>query len=123
MLAWDRLIFPDGRSILLDRLIGSDASGYSGLQDKVDHHWGNVAKAALLSTVLAIGSETGSANDDALTRALRRGTQDSVTRTGEQIVQRELAVPPTLTIRPGMPLRIIVTRDILLEPVIRGASK
>lgn len=106
LLAWDRLIFPDGRSILLDRLIASDASGYSGLQDKVNHHWGNVAKAALLSTVLAIGAETGSGNDDALTRALRRGGQDSVTRTGEQIVQRELAVPPTLTIRPGMPLRI-----------------
>lgn len=123
LLAWDRLIFPDGRSILLDRLIGSDASGYSGLQDKVNHHWGNVAKAALLSTVLAIGSETGSANDDALTRALRRGTQDSVTRTGEQIVQRDLGLAPTLTIRPGMPLRIIVTRDILLEPATKGPSR
>lgn len=123
LLAWDRLIFPDGRSILLDRLLGSDASGYSGLRDKVNHHWGNVAKAASLSTVLAIGAETGSGSDDALTRALRRGTQDSVIRTGEQIVQRELTVLPTLTIRPGMPLRIIVIRDILLEPVTRGPSR
>lgn len=123
LLAWDRLIFPDGCSILLDRLLGSDASGYSGLQDKFNHHWGNVAKAALLSTVLAIGAETGSGSDDTLTRALRRGGQDSVTRTGEQIVQRELAVPPTLTIRPGMPLRIIVTRDIVLQPVTRGPSR
>lgn len=123
LFAWDRLIFPDGRSILLDRLIGSDASGYSGLQDKVNHHWGNVAKAALLSTVLAIGAETGSGNEDAVTRALRRGGQDSVTRTGEQIVQRELAIPPTLTIRPGMPLRIIVTRDIILEPITQGTRR
>lgn len=123
LLVWDRLIFPDGRSILLDRLIGSDASGYSGLQDRVNHHWGNVAKAALFSTLLAIGAETGSGNDDAFTRALRRGTQDSTSRTGEQIVQRELAVPPTLTIRPGMPLRIIVTRDILLEPVKREVAR
>lgn len=123
LLAWDRLIFPDGRSILLDRLMGSDAYGYSGLEDKVNHHWSNVAKAALISTVLAIGAETGSGSDDALTRALRRGTQDSVTGTGEQIVHRELAVPPTLTIRPGMPLRIIVTRDILLEPVKREVRR
>jgi len=123
LLAWDRLVFPDGRSILLDRLIGSDASGYSGLQDKVNHHWGNVAKAALLSTILAIGGETGSGNDDALTRALRRGGQDSITRTGEQIVQRELSIAPTLTIRPGMPLTIIVARDINLEPITTGTHR
>lgn len=123
LLAWDRLIFPDGRSILLDRLMGSDASGYSGLEDRVNRHWGNVAKAALLSTILAIGAETGSGSDDALTRALRRGTQDSVTRTGEQIVQRELAVPPTLTIRPGMPLTVIVARDIVFDQQTVGATR
>jgi type IV secretion system protein VirB10 len=123
LLAWDRLIFPDGRSILLDRLVGSDASGYSGLEDRVNRHWGNVAKAALLSTILAIGAETGSANDDALTRALRRGTQDSVTRSGEQIIQRELGVPPTLAIRPGMPLRVIVARDIVFDQHTAGTTR
>ncbi|WP_458733187.1 TraB/TrbI/VirB10 family type IV secretion system protein [Sphingobium xenophagum] len=123
LLAWDRLIFPDGRSILLDRLVGSDASGYSGLDDRVNRHWGNVAKAALLSTILAIGTETGSGSDDALTRALRRGAQNSVTRTGEQIVERELAVPPTLNIRPGMPLRVIVARDIVFDQQTAGATR
>lgn len=123
LLAWDRLIFPDGRSILLDRLVGSDASGYSGLEDRVNRHWGNVAKAALLSTILAIGAETGSGSDDALTRALRRGGQDSVTRTGERIVGRELAVPPTLNIRPGMPLRVIVARDIVFDQQTAGAAR
>lgn len=116
LLAWDRLILPDGRSILLDRLPGADARGFAGLQDGVNYHWGNMAKAAFISTLLGAGSELGSGSDSDLTRAIRRGTQDTISQTGQQIVGRELNVKPTLTIRPGFALRIMVTRDIILEP-------
>ena len=115
LLAWNRLILPDGRSIVLERQPAADPSGYAGLEDGVDYRWGGVLKAALVSTLLGVGSELGSGSDSDLARALRRGSQDSVNRAGEQIVSRELNIRPTLTIRPGYPVRVLVTRDVVLE--------
>jgi type IV secretion system protein TrbI len=114
LLAWTRLILPDGRSIILERQPASDPAGFAGLQDHTDYHWGGVLKAALVSTLLGIGSEFGAGRDDSLVRAIRRGSQDSINRAGEQIVARELNVRPTLTIRPGFPVRVLVTRDIVM---------
>ena len=114
LLAWNRLILPDGRSIVLERQPASDPRGFAGLQDGTDFHWGGVLKAALVSTLLGVGSEIGAGNDSDLARAVRRGTQDSINRAGEQIASRELNVRPTLTIRPGFPVRVLVTRDLVL---------
>lgn len=115
LLAWNRLILPDGRSIVLEGQPAADASGYAGLEDRVNYHWGGVLKAAFVSTLLGVGGELGAGDDGNLVRALRRGSQDSINRAGEQIVSRELAIRPTLTIRPGFPVRVLVTRDIVLE--------
>lgn len=114
LLAWNRLILPDGRSIVLERQPASDPRGFAGLQDGTNYHWGGVFKAALVSTLLGAGSEFGSGDDGNLARAFRRGTQDSINRAGEQIVSRELNVRPTLTIRPGFPVRVLVARDLVL---------
>jgi type IV secretory pathway VirB10-like protein len=117
LLVWTRLILPNGYSIVLERQPGADATGQAGLEDGVDHHWGALFKAALLSTILAVGSELGSdQNDSDIVRALRRGTGDTLNQAGQQVVRRNLNVQPTLTIRPGYPLRVIVTRDLVLEP-------
>jgi type IV secretion system protein VirB10 len=116
LLTWSRLIFPNGRSILLDRQPGADGAGFSGLQDRVNNHWGGIAEAALISTVLGIGADLGTASNDPLVTALRQGSQNSINQAGEKIVQRQLNIQPTLTIRPGFPLRVIVTKDLILEP-------
>lgn len=117
LLVWNRLIFPNGRSIVLERQPGADAEGYAGLEDGVDYHWGELFKAAALSTILSIGAEAGSSGHDSdIVRALRQGASNSVSQTGQQIVQRQLNIAPTLTIRPGFPVRVIVTRDLVLEP-------
>jgi len=117
LLVWNRLILPSGRSIVLERQPGADAEGYAGLEDGVDYHWGDLFKAATLSTLLSIGAETGSSTQDSdLIRALRQGASTSINQTGQQIVQRQLNIAPTLTIRPGFPVRVIVTRDLVLEP-------
>ena len=121
LLAWDRLILPDGRSIVLERQPGADAAGYAGLQDRVNQHWGNLLKAAAVSTLLGVGAELGADSEDELTRALRRGSQDTINQTGQQIVRRQLNVQPTLTIRPGHLLRVVITRDLVLEPI--GATR
>ncbi|TXG82460.1 MAG: conjugal transfer protein TraI, partial [Sphingomonadales bacterium] len=57
LLAWDRLILPGGRSIRLERQPGADAAGMSGLEDRVNNHWGRMVRAALVSTLLGVGSE------------------------------------------------------------------
>lgn len=121
LLAWDRLILPDGRSIVLERQPGADGAGFAGLQDRVNRHWSNLLKAAAVSTLLGVGAELGADSEDDLTRALRRGSQDTINQTGQQIVRRELNVQPTLTIRPGHALRVILTRDLVLEPI--GATR
>ncbi|MPZ31471.1 MAG: conjugal transfer protein TraI [Rhodospirillales bacterium] len=117
LLVWTRLILPNGYSVVLERQPGADATGQAGLEDGVDHHWGALFKAALLSTILAVGTELGSdQNDSDIVRALRRGTGDTLNQAGQQIVRRNLDIQPTLTIRPGYPVRVIVTRDLVLQP-------
>lgn len=115
LLVWNRLILPNGRSVVLERLPGADAAGYAGLEDGVDHHWWDVMKAAGLSTLLAASAEVTGDDEDRLIRAIRDGAQETINEAGQQIVQRQLQVEPTLTIRPGFPLRVIVTRDLVLE--------
>lgn len=116
LLVWNRLIFPNGRSIVLERQPGADTQGYAGLEDGVDYHWWDIAKAAGLSTLLSIGAELTMEDDERLIQAIRNGAQDTINDAGQQIVQRQLQVRPTLTIRPGFPVRVIVTRDLVLEP-------
>lgn len=117
LLAWDRLILPGGRSIALDRLPGADAAGMAGLADRTNYHWRHILKAALVSTLLGVGAELGDSSEDRVIRALRNGGQETMNETGRQIVERQLGIPPTLTIRPGFTLRVIVTRDIIFDPV------
>ncbi|MGI9377761.1 MAG: TrbI/VirB10 family protein [Tsuneonella suprasediminis] len=116
LLVWNRLILPNGRSIVLERQPGADTQGYAGLEDGVDYHWWDLAKAAGLSTLLAVGAELAIDDEDRLIRAIRDGAQDTINDAGQQIIRRQLQVTPTLTIRPGFPVRVIVTRDLVLEP-------
>ena len=120
LLVWTRLIMPNGRSIVLERQPGVDALGYSGLQDEIDNHWKEMLGAAALSTLLAVGTEANSGSDisstnGAILQALRRGAGDSLNQTGQQVVRRNLNIQPTLTIRPGFPVRVLVNRDLVLE--------
>ncbi len=117
LLVWNRLILSDGQSVVLERQPGADAAGYSGLEDEVDHHWLRLAGAAALSTILGVGTQLGTTGEEnALIQALRRGGAQSLNQTGQQIVGRNLNIQPTLTIRPGFPVRVIVTRDLVLAP-------
>jgi type IV secretion system protein VirB10 len=116
LLVWTRLILPNGRSIVLERQPGADAQGFAGLEDEVDHHWGRLAAAAALSTLLGVGAELGATNaENNLLQALRRGTATSLNQTGKQVVRRNLKIQPTLTIRPGFPVRVIVNHDLVFR--------
>jgi type IV secretion system protein TrbI len=120
LLVWTRLLRPDGSSITLDRLPGVDAAGNAGLTDKVDFHWRRIFAGAAVSSLIGVGAELASpsrdANGNAVMLAGRDSLQGSITDVGQQITQRNLGVQPTLTIRPGFPLRIIVNNDISIQP-------
>lgn len=120
LLVWQRIIRPDGSSIIIDNLPATDTAGYAGLSDAVDLHTWQLLKGIGLATVLGVGSSLAfgsSTNDSDLVRALRESTGQTTNRAGQQLVEHELNVQPTLTVRPGWPLRIIVHKDIILSPV------
>ena len=117
LLVWTRLILPDGRSMVLERLPGADPAGNAGLQDGVDNHWGQLFKAAALSSILGVGTQIGVGdNENGLIQALRQGPADTLNQVGQQVIGRSLNIQPTLTIRPGFQIRVLVNRDLVLEP-------
>jgi type IV secretion system protein VirB10 len=115
LVVWDRILFPDGASISISET-GSDASGFAGLKDRTDHHWDKVFAAAGLATLLGIGGELGSGGDGDIERAIRRGATDTINEAGQRAVDRSLSVQPSITVRPGWPVNVIVTRDLVLRP-------
>lgn len=117
LLAWTRLILPNGRSLVLEKLPAGDSQGYAGLQDRVDRHWGTIFGAAILSTVLGVGAQLGQhQHESEIVDALRFGAAGTLNQVGQQAVGKALDVPPTIAVRPGAPVRVMVTRDLVLEP-------
>ena len=120
LLVWTRLLLPDTSSITLDRLPGVDASGYAGLEDDVDRHWAQLVAGAALSTLIGIGAELAAPDrttgQSEVIISTRQSVQDSVNQVGQELTRRNLDMQPTLTIRPGFPVRVVVNADIVLRP-------
>lgn len=116
LIVWQRIIMPDGRSLRIDNVPATDPSGYAGLADKVDLHTWQLLKGVVLSTLLGVSSELALSGQSDLVQAIRMSTQDNVARAGDQITQRNLGVQPTITIRPGAPVRLVVHKDLVLAP-------
>ncbi len=117
LVIWQRLIMPDGSSIVIENLPATDSAGYAGLEDEVNFHTWRLIKGVVLSTLLGVGTElTFGDNESELIAALRESAQDSTNQVGQRLTQRNLNIQPTITIRPGWPLRIIVHKDLVLRP-------
>lgn len=131
LLVWTRLVMPDGSSIALDRTVASDAAGNAGLEDGVDWHWKRLLSGAALSTLIGIGAELAQPDDQSngnrIVIATRQSAQDTVNQVGQELTRRNLDIQPTLTIRPGYPVRVIAQRDLVLLPYgienVAGASR
>ena len=117
LLAWQRIVLPDGSSIKLDNMPATDLAGYAGIEDRVDFHTWRLLKGIALSTLLGVGTELSLESEESdLVRALRESTQTNAARAGDQITQRNLDVQPTLKVRPGWPLRAVIHKDLVLKP-------
>lgn len=123
LLVWTRIVYPDGGSIVIDNMPASDVAGYAGLSDKVDFHTFRLLKGIVLSTLLGVGTELSFDDSESdLVEALRESAQNSANRAGQEIVQRNLDIQPTIKIRPGWPLRVIAHKDLVLRPYNLGET-
>ena len=131
-VVWSRVILPDTSSLTLDNQVGSDPAGRAGLEDGVDWHWDRVFAGAALTSLLGIGSELAAPENrqdgNRIVIAGRDSLQDSVNQIGQEVTRRNLNIQPTLTARPGLPMRVIVNRDLVLRPYqplffVRGAQR
>lgn len=124
LVVWQRIILPDGSSIRIDNVPATDTQGYAGLTDRIDRHSWQLLKGVALSTLLGVGTELGSGtNESDLVRAVREAAQQGGARAGDQLVARQLDVQPTLRVRPGAPLRVVVHKDIVLSPWKEDSSQ
>jgi len=131
-VVWNRVILPDTSSFQLDNLVGADPAGYAGLEDGVDWHWDRILAGAAMTTLLGIGAELAAPENrqdgDRVIIAGRDGLQDTVNQVGQEMTRRNMNIQPTLTSQPGLPVRIIVNRDLVLRPYqplffVKGASR
>ena len=123
MVVWQRLMMPDGASMRFENMPATDPSGYAGLRDRVDQHAGRLLSGIALATLLGVGTELSISGEGELVRAIRESAQANTSRAGDQITQRNLDVQPTITIRPGAIVRLVVRQDLLLRPWNNGEVK
>ena len=116
LIVWQRIVFPDGRSLRLDNVPATDPAGYAGLEDRVDFHTWTLLKGAAVSTLLGVGANLTFTGESDLVQAIRESTQQNVARAGDQLTSRNLQIQPTITVRPGTPVRLVVHRDLVLAP-------
>lgn len=117
LVVWSRLILPNGNSIVIENLPATDVAGYAGLEDEVDFHTWQLLKGVALASLIGVGTQLSIGNNqNDLVTALRQSVQQSTNQAGQRVVERELDVQPTITVRPGWPLRVIVSKDLVLKP-------
>ncbi|MGC1304679.1 MAG: TrbI/VirB10 family protein [Caulobacteraceae bacterium] len=123
MVVWHRVIFPNGNSINFGTMNGTDASGTAGVADRVNDHWGQLAKGIVLSTLLSVGTSSAQQAQARTSGGLvlnsgASGLANEADNVGSRITARDLNRQPTIEIRQGMQVRVLVDKDMVLEPYV-----
>ncbi len=122
LVAWKRLLFPNGKSLDLDGMPGVDMSGYAGFNDEVDNHYGKIFSSVILMSFLSAGaqlSQPQSLNNQysqpTVNQMLAQSLGTNIANAGNMITQKNLNIQPTLEIRQGFQFDISVTKDIVFS--------
>lgn len=118
LIAWNRIVFPDGSSIMLDSMPGADRSGFAGLKDQVNNHYwrvfGNAFLMSLFSAGIQLSQPRGGVGVYDSQQILAADIGRTLGRLGMQINQKNLNIQPTIEIRPGAKCSVLTTKDIEL---------
>jgi type IV secretion system protein VirB10 len=124
LVVWQRIIYPDGTSLNLEGMLGSDQSGYAGFKQKVDNHYGRLIGASIFASVFVaagkeatkndnVDSDSGTGSDNRSTRDIfAESVMENVTNIATRFVDRNMNVAPTLRILPGYRFIIVTTKDV-----------
>jgi type IV secretion system protein VirB10 len=127
LLCWQRLIRPDGSSLTLDCMPGVDLAGYAGFADEVDNHWWRIIGGAALSSLLAATAQRSQGDvtgyQPSLSQSWAGGTAAGINQAGQQITEKNLQIQPTITVRPGFTVNVLVTKDIVIPPYPQPAVR
>ncbi len=120
LVCWNRLIRPDGSSITLECMPGVDLSGYAGFADDVNNHWWKIITGAALGSLLAATAQRSQGDvtgyQPTIPQLWASGVAGQVNQTGQQITAKNLQIQPTITVRPGFSVNVLVTKDMVLPP-------
>jgi type IV secretion system protein VirB10 len=128
LVCWNRVIRPDGSSITLDCMPGVDLAGYAGFSDDVDNHWWRIISGAALSSLFAATAQASAGNvttyQPSVTQAWAGNAAGQINQAGQQITARNLQIQPTITVRPGFSVNVLVSKDIVIPPYqAQGATR
>lgn len=116
LVIWQRLIFPDGKSIGLDNMQGVDLSGKAGITGEIDNHFGTLLKGVVLSSIMGSAAAIVTDRKNDWRGAAAEGAGEQIVTIGERFADRALSRQPTINIEPGARLNIMVHSDLILEP-------
>jgi type IV secretion system protein VirB10 len=126
LVCWNRLIRPDGSSIALDCMPGTDLAGYAGFADEVDNHWWKIIGGALFSSVLAATAQRSQGDvtgfQPTFPQVWASNAAGQINQAGQQLTQKNLQIQPTITVRPGFSVNVLVTKDIVIDPYRRQGA-
>jgi type IV secretion system protein VirB10 len=140
LVVWQRIIYPDGTSLNLEGMLGSDQRGYAGFKQRVDHHYSRLAGAAVFASVFVAAGKEATKNDNTNSNSNNNGSDnqstksifaeavmENVTNIATQLIERNLNIAPTLRILPGYRFIIVTTKDVAFaEPYVvpsRGGNR
>ncbi len=127
LVVWERILFPDGSSLALKGMPGTDSIGQAGAEDQVDNHYGKLFVGVILGSILSVGAQVAAGGSNvnnsnpSLTQLSVEGVASNVNQVGQQITRKNLNVQPTLVIRQGYLFNVLVNRDMVLPEYAGGA--
>ncbi|WP_404924686.1 IncP-type conjugal transfer protein TrbI [Mesorhizobium sp. ORM16] len=126
LVVWTDIIFPNGSTLQIGGMAGSDAQGYSGYRDKVDRKWLQTFGSAILIAMIGTGMDMAIpqsstlATQETASDAARRNFAETFGRVADRTIQRNMDVQPTLEIRPGYKFNVLVDQDIVFPGSYKG---
>lgn len=129
LVIWTDIIFPNGSTLQIGGMAGTDAEGYGGLKDRVDNHYLKTFGSAVLLAVIGTGMDRAVPQSstldtqDTASDAARRNFSETFGRVAERTINKNLDIQPTLEIRPGYRFNILVDRDIVFPSEYHEAAR